>query len=203
MQFTKDFKEAIRAGSVCCSFRTWPSPQAKVGGQYNLHPTGAIEVTALRQIRFADAGHRQVRQSGFPDTEALRAYLKVDDNDLVYLVEFRYLGEVTVKVPPGQKLNARQARSLANKLTRMDQRSGRGPWAHRTLTLIDQQPGTRAADLAGVLGWDTAPFNANVRKLKQLGLTLSLDTGYRLTDRGVALLGELGELSEFGKPGQS
>ncbi|MCZ6709378.1 MAG: hypothetical protein O7B25_03355, partial [Gammaproteobacteria bacterium] len=187
MQFTKDFKEAIRAGRVSCSFRTWKAPQAKVGGRYNLHPAGAIEVTALRQIRFADADHRQVEQSGFADTEALRAYLNVDDNDLVYLVEFRYLGEVTVRVPPRQKLNAEQGRSLADKLTRMDRRSSRGPWAHRTLALIYQQPGTRAADLASVLGWDTAPFKVNVRKLKHLGLTLSLDTGYRLTDRGVTV----------------
>ena len=152
MQFTKDFKQAIRAGSVSCSFRTWRSPQAKVGGRYNLHPTGAIEVTALRQIRFADARHRQVRRSGFPDRAALRAFLKVNDNDLVYLVEFRYLGEATVKVPPRQQLDAQQARNLADKLTRMDQRSSRGPWAHRTLALIDQQPETRATDLGTVAG---------------------------------------------------
>jgi hypothetical protein len=32
------------------------------------------------------------------------------------------------------------------------------------------------------------PFKANVRKLKALGLTESLDVGYRLSPRGEALL---------------
>lgn len=191
MQFTKDFKEAIRAGRVTCSFRTWKSPQAKVGGHYNLHPEGAIEVTALRQISFANAAATHVRRSGFSDKRALRAYLRIDDDDPVYLVEFRYLGAITVKAPPRQKLSAEQQRSLADKLTRMDERSTRGPWARRTLALIDRQPATRAADLARTLGWETPPFKANVRKLKKLGLTLSLETGYRLSDRGVSVLRQL------------
>jgi hypothetical protein len=144
MQFTRDFKEAIRAGNVSCSFRIWKSPQARVGGRYNLHPLGAIEVTALRQIRFADATLAHVRQSGFADIEALRTFLEVADDDLVYLVEFRYLGEVTVKAPPRQKLTIEQRRDLAD-------------------------------------------------KLKQLGLTESLEVGYRLTSRGVDVLGELGQ----------
>jgi hypothetical protein len=32
------------------------------------------------------------------------------------------------------------------------------------------------------------PFKANVRKLKRLGLTISLETGYRLSPRGEAYL---------------
>lgn len=34
-------------------------------------------------------------------------------------------------------------------------------------------------------------FKPNVRKLKKLGLTISLDTGYRLSPRGEQLLGKL------------
>ena len=34
------------------------------------------------------------------------------------------------------------------------------------------------------MGWQTPAFKANVRKLKALGLTQSLETGYRLTDLG-------------------
>ena len=188
MQFTREFKEAIRSGKLSCSFRNWKSPQAKVGGRYNLHPEGAIEVTGLEQMRFRDAKARDVRQSGFPTREALGDFLGVGDQDLVYLVEFRYLGDVTVKVPPSKKLNAANRRTLAEKLKHTDERSSRGPWACRALALIAEQPGTRAGDLAAVLGWETAPFKANVRNLKKLGLTESLETGYRLTKRGVDVL---------------
>jgi len=37
------------------------------------------------------------------------------------------------------------------------------------------------------------PFKANVRKLKALGLTESLEVGYRLSPRGEALLSFVGQ----------
>ena len=52
------------------------------------------------------------------------------------------------------------------------------------LALVRSRPVTRAGDLAAVIGWETLPFKANVRKLKALGLTQSLETGYRLTELG-------------------
>ena len=105
----------------------------------------------MRQIRFSDAGSRHVRKSGFSGRQALGAFLDVDDDDLVYLVEFRYLGNVTVNAPPLHKLSAKARLDLAQKLNRMDERSGRGPWACRTLALIDQRPGTRGVDVLGEL----------------------------------------------------
>jgi hypothetical protein len=38
------------------------------------------------------------------------------------------------------------------------------------------------------VGQERLPFKANVRKLKRLGLTISLETGYRLSPRGEAYL---------------
>jgi hypothetical protein len=38
------------------------------------------------------------------------------------------------------------------------------------------------------LGQEKLQFKVNVRKLKALGLTESLETGYRLSPRGVAFL---------------
>jgi biotin operon repressor len=46
----------------------------------------------------------------------------------------------------------------------------------------------RAADLARDLGRARDEFKRDVRKLKSLGLTISLETGYRLTPKGAALL---------------
>jgi len=40
-------------------------------------------------------------------------------------------------------------------------------------------------------GQDKISFKLNVRKLKTLGLTESLEVGYRLSPRGIALLDEL------------
>ena len=64
-----------------------------------------------------------------------------------------------------------------------DRRSA-APWTAAALALIRDHPATRAGDLAAAMGWETPPFKANMRKLKALGLTQSLETGYRLTELG-------------------
>ncbi len=188
MQFQKLFKEGIRAGTITCSFRKWRSPQAKVGGQYNLHPVGAIEVTSVRLVTFSTVTDSDARYSGFADRSALARYLKAEDNDDVYRVDLRYLGNKSVKLPPKSKLSDSERARMRDRLDRMDERSSRGPWAWRTLCLINKQSGIRAARLAAQIGWETQHFKSNVRKLKQLGLTMSLETGYQLSQRGKDLL---------------
>ena len=56
------------------------------------------------------------------------------------------------------------------------------------LALIAERPAVRAGDLAESLGRERLSFKADVRKLKNLGLTLSLEIGYRLSPRGEAYL---------------
>ena len=56
------------------------------------------------------------------------------------------------------------------------------------LRAIAARPATRAADLAAGFGRETQPFKLDVRKLKNLGLTISLEVGYRLSPRGEAYL---------------
>jgi hypothetical protein len=62
------------------------------------------------------------------------------------------------------------------------------PWTREVLGLIAARPGVRAPDLAASLGRQTQPFKLDVRKLKELGLTHSLDVGYELSPRGRAFL---------------
>jgi hypothetical protein len=61
----------------------------------------------------------------------------------------------------------------------------------RTLELIRDHPGVRAGDLCGKVKMEMQPFKVNVRKLKALGLTESLEIGYRLSARGRAWLARL------------
>ena len=57
------------------------------------------------------------------------------------------------------------------------------------LDVIRRRPATRAADLAAEeFGRERDPFKIDVRKLKNLGLTHSLDVGYELSPRGAEYL---------------
>jgi hypothetical protein len=86
----------------------------------------------------------------------------------------------------------RDALSQSVELDGLQQRVAKIQGADETLRAIRQQPGTRAKELAEQLGWpELLAFKLHVRRLKALGLTISLETGYRLSPRGEAYLEEL------------
>ncbi|MGH3994686.1 MAG: hypothetical protein ACRDSN_19765, partial [Pseudonocardiaceae bacterium] len=91
--------------------------------------------------------------------------------------------ELREREPAGKDLER-----LVATLERIDGRSPRGPWTRGMLELLRDNEGVRAADLAAGLGREKLPFKRDVRKLKELGLTESLEVGYRLSARGRALL---------------
>jgi len=89
MTFTKRLHAPIIAGEITCSVRIWQSPRVKVGGRYRLGP-GAVEVTGLRQIDFADITPALARRSGFAGVVDLLKIAKHGSGEKVYLVEFEY-----------------------------------------------------------------------------------------------------------------
>ncbi|MBB2948513.1 hypothetical protein FB565_008296 [Actinoplanes lutulentus] len=106
----------------------------------------------------------------------------------MYRIGLRYAG-----ADPRQALrevvpDAAEMDAIGAWLDRLDRASSTGPWTRATLSLIDELPATRAPDLAERMGRDTPSFKQNVRKLKERGLTESLDIGYRLSARGGAVL---------------
>ena len=86
----------------------------------------------------------------------------------------------------GHRIVVRQMIEVDTRLDRLDRASTHGPWTRAVLAVIAAQPATRAADLAAGFGRETLPFKTDVRKLKNLGLTESLEVGYRLSPRGEA-----------------
>src|SRR5262249_50819577 len=85
-------------------------------------------------------------------------------------------------------LDAAEVEGIRARLARLDRASSHGAWTVDVLRTIAARPATRAADLAASCGRETQPFKLDVRKLKNLGLTLSLEVGYRLSPRGEAYL---------------
>jgi IS30 family transposase len=91
------------------------------------------------------------------------------------------------------KLTQRQVDAISKRLDAMDTRSKEGPWTRRTLELISQQPGVVSTVLARQMRRERLSFKGDVRKLRDLGLTYSLEVGYSLSPRGRAYLRSLAE----------
>ncbi|MDP2376993.1 hypothetical protein [Reyranella sp.] len=121
--------------------------------------------------------------------DALKAELSGRGDGDIYRIEVRHAGD-----DPCIALRARSRMAAAERaklLARLQRLDGGKPWTERTLGLIAENPGARAAELAMKAGQQAITFKINVRKLKSLGLTESLEIGYRLSPRGRALLAQM------------
>jgi len=187
MLFTVETLEAIVRGEVDLAFRRWTSPRVRVGTR--LHTAvGLIEVTEVAQIGADSIGDRDALRAGFTGVAALLTMLGQAPGRSLYRVAVRYAGaDPRIALREDADLTAPAFAGALVTLARMDAAADT-PWTRETLTLIAQRPATLAARLAAEMGVETARFKARVRRLKALGLTESLEVGYRLSPRGEALL---------------
>jgi hypothetical protein len=174
--------DGIRDGRVTLAFRRWSRPRVRAGTRLRT-AVGVVEVVAVDEVDgFTDA---QARAAGAAGREELQRVLATRRGERLYRIGLRYAGvdpRIALRDDTGD-LDAVLARLRA-----IDARAQRGPWTRAVLELIDRHPATRAAELAPMVGRQRLPFKADVRKLKELGLTESLERGYRLSPRGRAVL---------------
>ena len=180
--FPNRMHDGLRDGTITLTFRNWKRPQAKVGGRYRTGG-GDLVVESIEAVRSGAITDDDARRAGSTDAAALRREMRWGDDLTVVRIAFHR----------EQPLAPAAALSLDDdvidaRLDRLDRTSPTGPWTRATLDIIARHPAVRAGDLAAELGRERLPFKADVRKLKRLGLTESLDVGYRLSPRGRAYL---------------
>jgi hypothetical protein len=153
---------------------------------------GVVAVDAIARTTPRAVTERDVRRAGYPSRAALRADLARHGDGDLYRIVVRPAGpDPRIALRRTTRLTSDALATIERRLTRMDGGTA-GPWTRPVLRLIADRPGIRAADLATTLGMPTPDFKVRVRRLKELGLTESLEVGYRLSPRGRAVLSRLG-----------
>lgn len=187
MLFPKRFWPGIADGSVTLTFRRWRRQQVLAGRRYRT-PAGIVEVTSVTIASPDEIRDDEARRAGHRDAASLVAELPDRPDSDLFRIEFHAVTEPDPRavLAASADLDEGAIAEITRRLDRLDGASSHGPWTRETLALIRDQPAIRAADLAGLLGRDRASFKIDVRKLKNLGLTESLDVGYRLSLRGRA-----------------
>ena len=195
MLFRRTDLVRIADGSVTLAFRRWDRPYAKAGSRMRT-AVGVLAIDTVQPVTAADLSEETARRAGYGSLADLMHDLDRRRGGQLYRIEVRLAGDdPRVALREQADLGPEELAALRARLARMDARSSHGPWTLVTLRLIALRPAVRAGDLASSLGRDRLPFKADVRKLKELGLTESLDVGYRLSPRGRALLTSLDEPS--------
>jgi hypothetical protein len=187
MLFQRRFHEPIRNGAIRCTVRIWQRPHVKVGGRYSLG-AGAVVVDAIRETRLDDITAALAKRCGFPSLADLMKTAKHGPGERVFVIEFHYDGAAARAAPTTVTVSAEELAEVVQRLEAMDRRSKNGAWTLATLRAIEARPAVLAAKLASSLGRPRDDFKRDVRKLKRLGLTWSLEIGYRLTPKGQAVL---------------
>ncbi|WP_299056815.1 helix-hairpin-helix domain-containing protein [uncultured Nocardioides sp.] len=177
----------IRDGVVDLAFRRWERPRVKVGTRLRTG-VGVVEVTSLEQVPLASLRAEDATRAGHASLAELRAALEGRPGP-VWRVGVAYGGADPREALREQVPDEAGLAELRAQLDRLDRASSYGAWTREALRLIDEFPGRRAPELAEMVGRPTPEFKTDVRKLKEKGLTISLDIGYRLSPRGAAVLG--------------
>jgi len=183
------FRDAVADGTVTLTFRRWKRPQVVAGRTYRT-AAGRIVVDAIDVVDPARITAGDARRAGFATRAELLAELRGTDDLPTYRIRFHAADgpDPRAELAADGALDAAEVEAIRGRLDRLDRASSHGPWTFAVLRTIAARPATRAADLAASFGRETQPFKLDVRKLKNLGLTLSLEVGYRLSPRGEAYL---------------
>ena len=197
MLFKETFKALIRDGAVTMTFRAWKAAKVVVGNSYRLGPDDAIVVKAVDEVTVGSITATQARRSGFANVDELLLMLRrsaksrLTSRSKVFRVAFRREQQLDPRAERREDASASAIEEVEVRLERMDRLSRRGPWTNDALQLIAEHPKVTASRLAPRMQRETRAFKADIRKLKELGLTVSHEAGYSLSPRGKALLRRL------------
>jgi hypothetical protein len=174
----------LRAGTVTVAFRRWKRPTVKQGGTLQ-SPGGLLSIDEVASIEPQDITEADVAAAGFSTRDEVLAALRPEG--ALYRIRFSRIGDdPRVALREQADLDPGELESLRRKLDRLE-------WAVPTLQVIAARPAVVSTELAASLGVDRPMFKQRVRRLKSLGLTESLETGYRLSPRGATVLDHIQE----------
>jgi hypothetical protein len=187
MLFRAEFLKGIQDGTITLAFRRWRRPSVRAGGTL-LTPVGELAIGSITLVDPKQISESEARRAGYAARQVLLAELAGRAEGEVYRVELGALRpDPRVALREAPPTTDGELREVGDRLRRLDARAVE-PWTRRTLELIGQHPATRAGNLCRMVGQEMHHFKLNVRKLKALGLTESLEVGYRLSPRGAAVL---------------
>jgi hypothetical protein len=194
MLFAGPDKEGVETGKITAAYRRWAEPRVAEGRIYRTN-AGRIEIDSVREVKpdlisdYDDDVFAADRQNA----RDVRRRLRGNEDWPTFLIKFHLVEgpDPREELAASADLTAEDLEDLRTRLAKLDELSRHGAWTTAILQKIQASPATRAGDLAADFGRDTAGFKLDVRKLKNLGLTYSLETGYELSPRGQAYLKSL------------
>ena len=187
MLIKQEILERIKSGDVTLGFRRWRRPTVKSGGTLRT-AIGELSIKRIAKTTARSISDNQARRAGYDGKASVLADLASRDGDY-YRIELAYAGEDRrIALCENDTLSDIGLADIVKRLSRMDARSGGGPWSATLLEAIHTHPKLVSTELAAKLQVERGWLKPNIRKLKNLGLTISHERGYTLSPRGRRVL---------------
>jgi hypothetical protein len=187
MLFTAATLRGLAEGRVSCTYRRWEVVRPKVGSRFTTS-VGVVEVTSITAVDPEQLTERDAAEAGFDSAADLIKWTSTKGRGDLYRIGIALAGpDPRVALRRADKLDPAEVSALNATLDRMDRAAGQ-PWTRSTLRQIQRLPAVVSTELAAEAGQERRAYKIRVRRLKALGLTESLERGYRLSPRGQAYL---------------
>ena len=177
-------------GEISLVFRRWRRPTVRTGGSLRT-ALGVLRILDVSAVEESDISDADAAAAGYASRAALLADLGSRTGQLYRIAVEHGGADPRIALRQQDDLSEADAEALLRRLERLDAKAPAGPWTLRVLTEIEANPGVAAQALARRLDCGKDWLKPQVRKLKNLGLTVSLPVGYELSPRGRAALERL------------
>ncbi len=189
---TRDALTGIKAGTITLQFRRWKKPSVRKGSRIRTE-MGVVEITDFSETKAENITNREAVSAGFRDVDELLNVLNSVRDGQVYKMKVRYYSEdPRIALRQNTDISDKDLETIKIKLERLDRCNKDGPWTSRVLKIIQENPKLRAADLAVMMKREKDELKLDIRKLKNLGLTISHEVGYTISPLGEIVLKSYG-----------
>lgn len=188
MLFKKKFLHRIESGSVRTAFRKWNRPSVSESGTL-LTPVGQLRIKSMVKVDYSQITEEEVNLAGYRNRKELEKELALKDTGDIYKIEF-YIerADPRIELRKNTTITNDEMEVILSKLKRYDTRGKVTNWTFRVLEMLESDPGRFAIEYSSKLGYEKEWFKLNIRKLKNLGLTVSHSYGYEISPRGKVVL---------------
>lgn len=191
MLFKAIHLQGIQSGKITLAFRRWEKASVKSGSL--LHTAvGLVEICKVKTVSENEITDKDALEAGFRDKQQLLESFTHNTTATIFKITVRYhSADPRIKLRAQTELSAQHFADLKTKLARLDNHSRQGHWTRKILLAIKDNPNLHALGIAKLTGFEKEWLKLNIRKLKNLGLTISHRVGYELSPLGNSFVEKL------------
>lgn len=188
MLFKEIHLRGIKSGKITLAFRKWKNTSVRTGSL--LHTSvGLIEIRKIETVNENDITDNDALNAGFSDKNQLLKSFTHNSTGTIFKITVSYhSADPRIKLREQTGLSEQQFIDLKKKLEKLDNHSRQGHWTIKVLLTIKDNPNLHAIGIVKLTGFEKEWLKLNIRKLKNLGLTISHTVGYELSPLGKAFL---------------